>query len=354
MADGVSLYPIRHLPSAIRHLVTVPRFHSMPPAPWSVYILRCADDSLYTGIARDAAARVRAHGGPRGAAYTRARRPVRLVYQEAARDRSTALRREHALKQLSRAQKESLIMSTAPAAGFGGFRPAALTYFRGLARNNTRPWFEARRAILEAEVLQPLKALVEEVDVAFARFAPEITGHPKRSLFRIYRDVRFSRDKSPYKTHAACWFYHMDAGRGVGGETDGGAGFYFHFAPKEILIAAGIWMPPRGSVQKIREAIIADQETFESLVDSRAFKRRYRGLDTEGMLKRSPRGYADDHPAAKWLRYQSFTVARMMTKKELFSPRLPRIIAKDYEALTPYVRWLNAALGWKAMNRRSG
>ncbi|HWA16959.1 MAG TPA: TIGR02453 family protein [Gemmatimonadales bacterium] len=324
----------------------------MPHAPWSVYILRCADNSFYTGIARDVAARVRAHGGPRGAAYTRARGPVQLVYQEAAADRSAALRREYAIKQLSRPEKEALVTRTDTSAGFPGFRPAALTFFRKLARNNTKAFFEAHKPIFQAEVQQPLKALVEEVDVAFARFAPEITGNPKRSLFRIYRDVRFSKDKSPYKTHAACWFYHMDAGRGVGGEAEGGAGFYFHFAPREILIAAGIWMPPRPLVQKIREAIVEDQRGFEKLVDSPAFKRRYRGLDTEGMLKRMPRGFAEDHPAARWLRYQSFTVARMLTERELFSPRLVRILAKDYEALTPYVRWLNRALGYREMRAR--
>ena len=322
------------------------------PAPWSVYILRCSDGSLYTGIARDLAARVQAHGGPKGAAYTRARRPVTLVYSEGAVDRSAALRREYAIKQLSRAEKDALLMQSTSSPGFGGFRPAALTFFRKLARNNTKAWFEEQKPVFQAEIQQPLRALVEEIDVAFARFAPEITGNPKRSLFRIYRDVRFSKDKSPYKTHAACWFYHMDAGRGVGGEAEGGAGFYFHFAPKEIMIAAGIWMPPRALVQKIREAIVDDQKGFEKLVDSPAFKRRFRGLDTEGMLKRMPRGYAEDHPAAKWLRYQSFTVARMMTEQELFSPRLAKILAKDYEALTPYVRWLNKALGYREMKSR--
>lgn len=274
------------------------------------------------------------------------------MHQEQATDRSAALRREYAIKQLSRIEKEQLIMSPASASGFTTFRPAALTFFRQLTRNNTKAWFEARRPIFRAEVLQPLKALVEEIDVAFAGFAPEITGNPKRSVFRIHRDVRFSKDKSPYKTHAACWFYHLDAGRGVGGDAQGGAGFYFHFAPKEIMIAAGIWMPPRPLVQKIRDAIIDDQETFESLVDSRSFRRRYRGLDTEGMLKRMPRGYSEEHPAAKWLRYQSFTVARTLSEKELFSPRLPRILARHYEILTPYVRWLNQALGWQELKSR--
>lgn len=324
----------------------------MPSAPWTVYLLRCADGSLYTGIARDLAARVRQHNGSRGAAYTRSRRPVSVVYQEGAASRSAALRREYAIKQLSRAEKDALIMRSAPEQGFAGFRPAAMSFLRSLKRNNSKAWFEKHKPVFQAEVQRPLQALVEEIDVAFARFAPEITGNPRRSLFRIYRDVRFSKDKSPYKTHAACWFYHQDAGRGVGGEAEGGAGFYFHFEPGEILIAAGIWMPPRPLVQKIREAIIEDQEEFERLVDSPAFKRRYRGLDTEGMLKRMPRGYREDHPAARWLRYQSFTVARMLSEKDFFSPRLARTLAKDYEALTPYVRWLNRALGYREVSSR--
>ena len=85
-----------------------------------------------------------------------------------------------------------------------------------------------------------MAALVEEMDVRLAELAPEIVGDPKRSIFRIHRDVRFSNDKSPYKTNAACWFYHMDAGRGVGGDAPhGGAGFYFHLEPGESCWAAG-------------------------------------------------------------------------------------------------------------------
>ncbi len=123
---------------------------------WTVYILRCGDDSLYTGIARDVARRIAAHNAGRGAAYTRSRRPVVLLYQEAARDRSAALRREYAIKQLTRVDKEGLIMTRRPLsksapgapAGRAGFRPGAIRFLRQLARQNTKPWFEAHRAEL--------------------------------------------------------------------------------------------------------------------------------------------------------------------------------------------------------------
>jgi len=329
--------------------------------PWYVYILRCADGSLYTGVARDPERRLAEHNGKRGAAYTRARRPVRLVYLEGAPDRSSALRREWAIKQLHRTEKLELIMARAhhrttkapgPVERFTAISPAALRFLTGLKRRNTKPWFEANRAVYETEVRNPLKALVEEVDVLLAAVAPEIVGDPRRSIFRINRDVRFSRDKSPYKTNAACWFYHRDAGRAVGGESHGGAGFYFHFSPTEILLGGGIWMPQRDTLNLIRERIADNPGAFEAIVLAPGVKRRFGSLDEESMLKRMPRGYSEDHPAARWLRHQSFTVGRELTRRELHAPRLPRILARDFAALTPLVRWLNAAIGFPVIERR--
>jgi uncharacterized protein (TIGR02453 family) len=91
------------------------------------------------------------------------------------------------------------------------FTPAALRFFRGLEKNNNKPWFEAHRAEYVSEVREPMRALIQEMNERFARFAPEMYGDPGRGMFRINRDIRFSRDKSPYKTHAACWFHHRDA-----------------------------------------------------------------------------------------------------------------------------------------------
>jgi uncharacterized protein (TIGR02453 family) len=237
-------------------------------------------------------------------------------------------------------------------AGFAGFRPAALGFFRQLRRRNTRPWFESHRVVYETEVKQPLQALVEEVDVALAQLAPEIVGDPRRSIFRIHRDVRFSRDKSPYKTHAACWFYHIDAGRGVGGAAQGGAGFYFHLAPQESLLGAGIWMPPRPALARLRVALADDPEKFAAIVLSPSFRRRFGSLDEGAMLKRLPRGFAGTHPAAHWLRYQSFTVGRTLPEREVLSPKLARTLARDYTLLSPFVRWLNHALGLRSLERR--
>lgn len=232
------------------------------------------------------------------------------------------------------------------------FTKRALGFLRGLARHNEKPWFETHRAEYETEVRQPMRELIEDLDTRFAQFAPEIGGDPKRSMFRIYRDIRFSKDKSPYKTHAACWFHHLNAARNVGSEADAGsAGYYFHLEPGgRSMIGAGIWMPPRPQLKRLRDAIAKNPGGFDRMV--RSIPRRFGGLDDEGALKRMPRGYAEDHPAAKWLRFQSFTSGRTLTDAQVTSASLAASLAREYEALLPLVRWLNGALGFKPASRR--
>jgi uncharacterized protein (TIGR02453 family) len=334
---------------------------------WYVYILRCGDGTLYTGVTNDPDRRLAAHAAGRGAAYTRGRGPLAIAHLEPAADRPGALRREAAIKRMTRTGKERLMgakaegrnVGRAEANGtgeeFAGFRPAALSFFRQLARRNDRVWFEAHRATWEREVREPMHALVEELDVRLAAVAPEIVGDPRRSIFRIHRDVRFSNDKRPYKTHAACWLTHRDAGRTVGREAaHGGAGFYFHLAPapEGPLVAGGIWMPPRATLGLIRDRLVEDPEGFAAIVESRAFRRRFGGLSEEAMLTRLPRGYAPGSPAERWLRYQSFTASRALTDEEALSPRLPALLIRDFKALLPLVRWLNGAIGFAPAERR--
>lgn len=241
--------------------------------------------------------------------------------------------------------------------GFSAFPPESLRFLRGLKRHNAKPWFEANRAVYERAVKEPLKQLAEELDVRFAALAPEFVAPPKRALFRIHRDVRFSNDKSPYKTHAALWVFHRDAGRGVGrsiGEAHGGAGFYFHLEPGASMVAAGYWMPPRPALNRIREYLVEHQKAFEQIVRAPGFTKRFGTLDDEPgvRLTRVPRGYAPDHPAAEWLRFNSFTTSRALTDVDALSPRLVDAIMKDYAALLPLVRWLNGALGHASATQR--
>lgn len=238
---------------------------------------------------------------------------------------------------------------------FTGFPRESLKFLKGLKRNNDKLWFEENRPLYERAVKLPLQHLAEELDIRFAKLAPEFVAPPKRALFRIHRDVRFSKDKSPYKTHAALWVFHRDAGRGVGREAHGGAGFYFHLEPSASLIAAGYWMPPRPALNIIRERLAEDHKPFAKLVTGAAFAKRFGGLtdDEAGVkLTRVPRGFAPDHPAADWLRFASFTASRDLSDAEALSPKLVDNILKDYALLLPMVRWLNATLGHASAARR--
>jgi uncharacterized protein (TIGR02453 family) len=239
------------------------------------------------------------------------------------------------------------------AGAFPGFRPAALTFLRGLARNNRREWFEARREAFERDLRQPLRELVEAMDVRLAAFAPEIVGDPAQAIFRIHRDVRFSADKSPYKTNLGFWLYHRAAGKGIRKEGgSGGAGFYFHLEPGAGFVAGGLWRPTPPALAKLREAIVEDRKGFERVVLAPAFRRRFGGLTEEEMLTRVPRGFAPEHPAARWLRFRSFTASRPLTDAQLLDARLPVRLEREYAALLPLVRWLNGALGYRAAERR--
>jgi len=233
------------------------------------------------------------------------------------------------------------------------FGVQALAFLRGLKRHNAKPWFEAHRGDYEQHVKQPMADLVEEMDLRMARFAPEIVGQPKRSVFRLHRDIRFSRDKSPYKTHAACWFFHGGGSAKVGRESHGGgAGFYFHLQPGASFVGGGCWMPPRPALNRFRAAIAKDPRGFERIVLAPSLRRRFGGLSEEEMLKRVPRGYPADHPAARWLRHQSFTVGRPLKDAEATSARLTAILEADYVAMLPLVRWLNGTLGLEPRRRR--
>lgn len=236
---------------------------------------------------------------------------------------------------------------------FRGFRPAAFRFLAGLGRNNTREWFDANRQVYENELKAPLIALIEEMDVHLAEMAPEIVGNPKTAPFRIHRDVRFSSDKSPYKTNIAAWFHHADAGRGVGtAAPHGGAGFYFHMEAARASLGGGIWMPPRPTLKRLREVIDDNHRPLARILGTAAIRRRFGGLAEENMLTRMPRGYADTHAAAAILRHQSFTLGREIPMRDLSSARLPERLAADYARLLPLVRWINGALGLRVLARR--
>ena len=236
---------------------------------------------------------------------------------------------------------------------FAGFRPDAFRFLRDLSRHNDKLWFEENRAVSEREVREPMRCLVEVLDARLASIAPEIVGDPKRSMFRIYRDVRFSKNKAPFKTNAGAWLYHRDAGRKVGTMGEGGgAGFYFHIDDTTCFMAGGLWMPAQPALQRIREAIAGQPKALARLTRTPAFRKRFGELSQEAKLRRVPQGFPSDHPAAEWLKLKSFTARAFIEQKVVTSPRLVDRLCRDFEVLVPLVRWLNRALGYQPLKRR--
>ena len=171
------------------------------------------------------------------------------------------------------------------------FPAETLRFLRALKRNNRREWFEAHRGDYEQYVRQPMTAIVERLAVDLRAFAPELIASPKASMFRIYRDTRFSDNKTPYKTHVAARF----PTRGL--PKHGGAGVYFHVAPDGVWIGGGMYRPLPAELLAVREHIAGHLRQFRAIVEAPAFRKQFGALDGE-KLKRVPRGFPADHPAA--------------------------------------------------------
>jgi len=227
---------------------------------------------------------------------------------------------------------------------FSGWKGDFKGFFLELRANNNKAYFEAHRRKYEDEVKAPMLALLADLEAEF--------GPPHR-VSRPNRDIRFSADKSPYKTHASCWFYHRDGSRAVGREAaGGGAGFYFQIAPSDSFIGGGMWMPPREALIKLRDAIGEDPKGFAKIATDQRVQRRFGGLDEEAVLRRVPRGFAPDHPAGHWLKFQSFVTGRSLTDAQAVSARLPALLEADFRLMVPLVRWINGVLGLRAASRR--
>ncbi len=140
------------------------------------------------------------------------------------------------------------------------FRPAALTFLRNLARHNDRAWFQPRKEQFEAELKEPMLAIVRKITDAMMDFAPNHVRPAEKSLFRIYRDTRFSIDKRPYKTHVAAWWSHQGLAK------TSGAGYYFHVSAKEVIIAAGSYMPEKEQLAAIRHWLLDHHGEFRKLL----------------------------------------------------------------------------------------
>jgi uncharacterized protein (TIGR02453 family) len=217
------------------------------------------------------------------------------------------------------------------------FSAETLRFLRGLKRNNRRDWFNAHKEQYETHVRQPMTAIVERLADDFRAFAPELVASPKISMYRIYRDTRFSENKAPYKTHVAAVF----PTRGL--PKHEGAGLYFHVSPEEVWIGGGMYMPQPPQLLAVREHIAANVKRLRAIVESPAFRRKVGKLEGD-KLTRVPRGFPKDHGAAEYLKHRHFIAGAEFPGAFAASPRFYSALLAVFREILPLARFLNAPL----------
>jgi len=217
------------------------------------------------------------------------------------------------------------------------FSNEAIKFLRGLKRNNDRVWFEARRGVFEKELKEPMLKLIGEVNEAMVEFAPMHVRPPQKIMMRIYRDIRFAKDKRPYKTHISAWWVRD------GLEKTSGAGFYFHVSPEEVVIAAGVYMPEREQLLAIRRHLAEHHVEFRKLMKGK--KLRSLMEENDGVaLTRAPKGFPEDHPAIDLLKNRQWGVSSRLPGERATSKGLVKDVVERFKAAAPMIELLNAPL----------
>jgi uncharacterized protein (TIGR02453 family) len=227
---------------------------------------------------------------------------------------------------------------------FTGFRPEAIQFLADLAANNERSWFQPRKAEYERLLKEPMEQLCVALEEQFRARSIPLHADPSRSPFRIYRDTRFSKDKSPYKTHVAASFgWAGDGVEAAAGrahiESVHASGGYFHLQPGEIFVGGGVWHPDTAWLNAFRRRVVDDLDGFRAIVDAPDFRSTFGDIGGEGeTLKRVPAGFPADHPAADLLRKKNVTFGRRLSDADAMSPSLPSVLAETFATATPLMR----------------
>lgn len=212
-----------------------------------------------------------------------------------------------------------------------------LSFLTSIKKNNNKEWFDKnkdRYLSVKDNVSETIDSVLKEICTFDKRFGG-LTS--KDCLFRIYRDVRFSKDKKPYKNN-------LGASINIGGKKALNAGYYLHIEPGKSFFAGGMWMPPGDVLKKIRQEIDYNGKKFQKIIDNKDFKKYFGGLEEEYKLKTTPKGYDKDHPEIEYLRLTSFIVSHSFTDKELQSKNFAKEIGKGAKLMRPFLDFLNQAL----------
>lgn len=227
---------------------------------------------------------------------------------------------------------------------FAGFRPEAIDFLAELAQNNDRAWFQPRKSEYESLLKEPMEALVAALADRFEARGLPLQADPKRSVSRIYRDTRFAKDKSPYKTNVYARFPWIGRGSGHDESDDAahGPSGYFSVMPGESYVGGGMWMPEKPRLDAFRSAILDDPDRVRAALEDPGFLAEFGPVHSHDSLKRVPPGYPPDHPMAELFRYKDVIFGHRLSDDEIRSPGLPDILADAYAAAVPAFRFLSS------------
>ena len=220
---------------------------------------------------------------------------------------------------------------------FPGFPADGLKFLRDLEKHNDREWFTPRKEIFESKVRQPMLALVGALHGEMARFAPEYIGEPAKCIYRIYRDTRFSKDKTPYKTHVGALMWRR------GTEKNDAASYYCAVSNEGVEIGAGLYTAEPDALLAVRQMIVADTKAFRATFEAKKVKKLMGELYGEPMT-RVPKGFDPAHPAADLLKRKRLFLFTRLEPALATSPKVLKEIASRFEAMAPFVEHLNRPL----------
>lgn len=216
--------------------------------------------------------------------------------------------------------------------------PAGIKFLKGLEKHNDREWFNARKEIYERELKAPMLEIVDEINQAMLGFAPNFVREPAKCIMRIYRDIRFSKDKKPYKTHLAAWWARH------GMEKTSGGGYYLQISATEVMIAAGVYMPEKDQLLAIRRMLVNRHADYRTIISSRKVKSLgitpFDGLT----MARGPKGFEASGPAHDLILQQQWGVSARMPAESALEVGLVKQIVTRFRACTPLVALLNEPL----------
>jgi uncharacterized protein (TIGR02453 family) len=231
----------------------------------------------------------------------------------------------------------TIMVAKAEVAPAACLRPEGLKFLRALQKNNDREWFTPRKATFEAELKEPMLAIIRKVNHAMEKFAPAFVRPAEKCLFRIYRDTRFSADKKPYKTHVAAWWAMQ------GMEKTSGAGYYFHIDAKEVVIAAGAWMPEKEQLAAIRHWLLEHHVEFRQILQKPAVRSTFSEFEGNAMT-RPPKGFPKEHPALDLIRCRQWGLSTTLPAAKALEAGFVAEIVRRFRMAMPLVEALNAPI----------